>query len=1385
MQYTVAIDGVNVSVSQLNIITTVDKTLDYGSFLVRNKREEAYDVGTMVDIDITDGVDTFNYHFIIQADDVQKIKGGVYIHSIDIIELTKILEWETESVRTFTQVVGGLTLSLLDVVTRLQISIPMVRNANVDSTRIFAIETSLANILRNVEAPEFVFANKNLKEILMEVFDFIGALPRLIKVSNDIILTADFYNKRRNKINENEFSRMERFNINEFGTALDVDLKNLFDSYTQVVEPGPNNYKRLYAVDGDFAQDNLVLKTDYPIIDIVSLKVKTDLLPAGVSNVNNPGKVLTNVVIDITPCILERDLWENLSNAGFTNSFEQGQYRDNTLFFNRFRPDITNLYDVVGAFSNAPIVVGTERIEAVLQRALQLSDLTYDDNGTPKKLLLGRNPRISNYAEIEFQIVYKAQVDSRTEIKRLDTRRIKFNSQSYTGQIDNVVRADRVLDKLFKTQQLLGNAEIMTSERTKTLSSLFSLGDYTDDDYILTTAEFQFDKNYVTAKYMWTQNFNKVSEFIGLNSAIRLFPIPKDTYQRNVYLEDIIEIGTTLKANTSDITSSGIQTFMNTFNNSPSGTFNRPITNIAFDNPVVPSYDTTTNIIVKPITAYAGGNSINFHFEFDNASVAGWQIDIDSETGSQTLSFDDINREDPTAPGFWDVVGSIVSAGWNLFLKTDTVGTTTAVSYKSAQDAALEGNTLTTLFKKPIVNGIYYVDDNGFVGVFSFDLIDGFTVSNAGNLPIVAKTNLGTKLVSGVNYLVAKDAREELAMTYAVHVVPEPTFEKTFIVGKYLVERNNLLKSISTASNQFEVFTATIPYDVIENQFSRSTDVVSTVTYSITGTQGNAVTLSADITAPVWGIRKKTTKELVIVVNQGSVVIRTIYFNMRDRKTGVVYPSQNIVILPPVLRPASFQVVAPFPTSSVINLAWTDTNSPSATQFEFGFSIDLVNWTSEIVTTNTKSVTGLDSETVYTFRVRAKINNDFSEYVYVTQATLAATPPKPVGLTLTLLSERRILIQWSAIEDVLLYRIEISKASNFTPLIVGGLQQAFTNFYVLDFINTPSLEFDTTYFIRVRALKGGQFSDFADTVSIKTGLGPLTSAPLLTNVSVSGSNVTFTLVNTDDQLVTLFADFVNGTTSRATGVRPNEAKTFTLAFTSQTTIFAKAKAVLKDDSAIVQNEFAPGEPPNTATILTGSDGLSAIPRFNILTFRYSTALVKVDGFFVERNPDLQGNNSFGLVTDLIPPVGRNFVGTGQDEYRFIDRQIVSGQSYTYRVRAVNRLGISTSTERSITSAVSVPAQPTGEAIGNVLAGGPGEAFFILTWTRNSTDESGFRIQRRVGAAAFADVGGTAKAQTSLDQTIIGAPNTTYDYRIIAFNENGDSTPSGTVSILVV
>jgi hypothetical protein len=69
----------------------------------------------------------------------------------------------------------------------------------------------------------------------------------------------------------------------------------------------------------------------------------------------------------------------------------------------------------------------------------------------------------------------------------------------------------------------------------------------------------------------------------------------------------------------------------------------------------------------------------------------------------------------------------------------------------------------------------------------------------------------------------------------------------------------------------------------------------------------------------------------------------------------------------------------------------------------------------------------------------------------------------------------------------------------------------------------------------------------------------------------------------------------------------------------------------------------------------------------------------------------------------------------------------------------------------------------------------------LAWTDNSNNELGFRVQRSLDNVTFTEIATLAPNTTSFSDTTVEA-NTTYFYRIVAFNNFGNSDPSNTVGV---
>ncbi len=88
----------------------------------------------------------------------------------------------------------------------------------------------------------------------------------------------------------------------------------------------------------------------------------------------------------------------------------------------------------------------------------------------------------------------------------------------------------------------------------------------------------------------------------------------------------------------------------------------------------------------------------------------------------------------------------------------------------------------------------------------------------------------------------------------------------------------------------------------------------------------------------------------------------------------------------------------------------------------------------------------------------------------------------------------------------------------------------------------------------------------------------------------------------------------------------------------------------------------------------------------------------------------------------------------------------------------------------------LPAAPT-----NLLASITSATQVTLDWTDNATNETGYLVQRAVGAGAFATLATTpANSSTYIDTTALAG--TTYSYQVLAFNVLGNSAPSNTATI---
>ena len=164
-----------------------------------------------------------------------------------------------------------------------------------------------------------------------------------------------------------------------------------------------------------------------------------------------------------------------------------------------------------------------------------------------------------------------------------------------------------------------------------------------------------------------------------------------------------------------------------------------------------------------------------------------------------------------------------------------------------------------------------------------------------------------------------------------------------------------------------------------------------------------------------------------------------------------------------------------------------------------------------------------------------------------------------------------------------------------------------------------------------------------------------------------------------------------------------------------------------------------------------------------------------DGFAIERC----AGSTCANFTEIFR-VGANAVSYG-------DSGLTAQTVYRYRVLAFNSAGNSkySNIAQATTPAAPPPPPQPPSAPGNLSATAITHSQIDLNWSDNSSDEDGFQIERCTGTVAtcssFVQIAQVTAGITALSDVGLQG-QTTYAYRVRAFNSNGQSVYSNSVQV---
>jgi len=367
--------------------------------------------------------------------------------------------------------------------------------------------------------------------------------------------------------------------------------------------------------------------------------------------------------------------------------------------------------------------------------------------------------------------------------------------------------------------------------------------------------------------------------------------------------------------------------------------------------------------------------------------------------------------------------------------------------------------------------------------------------------------------------------------------------------------------------------------------------------------------------------------------------------------------------------------------------------------------------------------------------------------------SVGAPPAAPSALVATAFSNTRIDLSWtdnSANETGFQIWRKTTASGTYSLIFTTGAN-------VVAYANTTGLTASTTYYYKVRAYKAAVgYSAYCTEKSATTYALPAPSNLAATAFSNTQINLGWTDNSTGETgfkierkpgvagaWSTIFTTVANVVTYQSIGL------------TANTTYYYRVRAY----NAVGNSAYCTQKGAKTYALAAPSGLVATAVSNTRIDLKWTDNTTTETGFKIERKTGVTGAWSEIFIA-------------GANVITYQNIALPANTTYYYRVRAYNALGTSAYSNVPYARTYALPA-PSG-----LTATVVSSTQINLSWTDNSTGETGFKIERKTGLTGTYSYIGTVGASVVTYQNTTGLiPNTGYYYRVRAYNALGNSNYS--------
>ena len=429
-----------------------------------------------------------------------------------------------------------------------------------DSTRVFEIDTEVAEYLKTVEAPEIYLEKTTALQTINFILTYVNGIARLHNTERLDQITIDYFNKSQGEFNWDEAitygSKQSADQLGTHGTTFFQQALPTNLNEPNISIPNDNWYKTVRATELQMTDTTFELKLDkskplYAPTKLEAIIPKIRVEGAGVPGKGFMGKTFTDARVDLTNSWINIDEWnlkythDNFPSVYQHKAFEQGifdkPYKMENLFWQKGDTSIkmSNTFGVDFKKQHIETVLRTAILEYVV---MNFNEALFDETKTIVDIETSTETEVDYYKvafvgagaeeffgsdywfkDVKFYVEYITDNNLVVKHDKEDLTEIDFYSEMKINQDENIINLTRGSRKAYGELQRTSNKQFAFQKVHHKLEQQYVMGMTDINDFTITNVETEWHNYHFLSTYTVTKHFNRIAQATFIDQAYRPF----------------------------------------------------------------------------------------------------------------------------------------------------------------------------------------------------------------------------------------------------------------------------------------------------------------------------------------------------------------------------------------------------------------------------------------------------------------------------------------------------------------------------------------------------------------------------------------------------------------------------------------------------------------------------------------------------------------------------------------------------------------------------------------------------------------------------------------------------------------------------------------------